>query len=377
MRKFLIRILIYSIPSILFIIPALIILKTSGESYTRLDKLLKNEGKYLIGYVYDETNYKYLKWKEIDSKPSKQLLALGSSRILQFRDSMFNASFYNAGYMVERICDFTPFLLSIPKGNYPDILIISLDQWMFNENWDEIKENCTNPDKLEYSFKRSPSSKTLLNVWSDFTKGKYNISILYERDDFDSISKVGLNAIMNDTGFRNDGSFFYGKQIEKLTKAVSTDENDKYMDTYSRIDAGTNRFEYGSNINARALEEIDRFLEYCQANGIFVVAILPPFATEVNDYMKKCGNYIYMDKIFTEANIIFEKYHFELWDMSDLSKYYSSDHETIDGFHGGEVTYLRMLIYMTENGSKIKEYTELERMNKDLAHRVNDFVVYH
>ena len=46
--------------------------------------------------------------------------ALGSSRVLQFRSRMFEKSFYNAGYTMEGVGDFLPFMQSIPAEKYPE-----------------------------------------------------------------------------------------------------------------------------------------------------------------------------------------------------------------------------------------------------------------
>ena len=117
-------------------------------------------------------------------------------------------------------------------------------------------------------------------------------------------------------------------------------------------------------------------LYYCKNNNIYVVAILPPFANSVNMKMLQSGNYKYMDSIYYKSNKIFEQYNFELWDMSNLNKYDSNDNETLDGFHGSEVSYLKMLIYLIENGSKLNDYTNLQKLKIDLSNKGNAYSVY-
>ena len=156
----------------------------------------------------------------------------------------------------------------------------------------------------------------------------------------------------------------------------STANDYLYNDTYKRIAAGNNKFEYASEVNPKALFELDNLLKFCAVNNIYVVAFLPPYANKVNEKMQQSGNYSYMSKIYPAAVSIFKKYGFELWDMTLLGKYGSDDGETIDGFHGGEVTYQKMLIYMIENNSRLKDYTSLPKLQSDLNHKLNNYIVY-
>jgi len=72
----------------------------------------------------------------------------------------------------------------------------------------------------------------------------------------------------------------------------------------------------------------------------------------------------------------FDKYNFEVYDFSKMSLCNSNDNETIDGFHGSETTYQRMLISMLYSGSVLNKVTSLERLKTDLANRKNNYIVY-
>ena len=92
--------------------------------------------------------------------------------------------------------------------------------------------------------------------------------------------------------------------------------------------------------------------------------------------LKQKEKYTYMDSIFIKSNKLFTQQGFELWDMSNLNKYGSNDSETLDGFHGSETSYLKMLIYMVENGSELKKYTNINNLRHDLDNRKNGYEVY-
>lgn len=92
--------------------------------------------------------------------------------------------------------------------------------------------------------------------------------------------------------------------------------------------------------------------------------------------MEETGKYTYMKQIYPSLKPIFDSYGSELWDMSSLNIYHSNDRETIDGFHGGSVSYLRMIIYMIENHSILKEVTNISQLKNDLDNRINDLLIY-
>ena len=62
MNKFIYRTLLFALPLLVLMVPPILSLYTSGENYKNLDEVIESPSKYLIGYAYNERNYKYLKW---------------------------------------------------------------------------------------------------------------------------------------------------------------------------------------------------------------------------------------------------------------------------------------------------------------------------
>lgn len=373
MKKFIIKGGLFGIPIGLFFLVPIYILYLNGEIFTPIDNLIKSNKPYLVGYSFNEENYRYLKVKEIENNPTPKVMALGSSRILQFREQMFSSPFYNAGYTIYSISDFVPFLKNNLKSEKPEVLIINLDQWMFNGNWDSLDKK-ENQKAYQYPvFNTSPSIASIKETWSYIFKGKINYT---HGSDNKENNKIGLNANNNDTGFRKDGSMRYGIQIKKLIANDSSASDYQFNDTYKRINSGNKRFEYGTIINPKAILEVKKIISFCKKNNIYLIAILPPFADAVNSKITNSGNYKYINDIYSNTESLFKANNYELWDLSNLSKYKSNDSEVIDGFHGSEVTYLKMLIYMVENGSKIKDYTLLKKLKSDLSNQPNRYTIY-
>lgn len=268
--------------------------------------------------------------------------------------------------------DFIPFLKTIPKEKYPKYLIISLDQWMFNKACDKL-DNVSSGEKWKQGFRFYPDFPTIKDLSGKIFQNKYDWA---PETNMDDIKLVGFNAVMNHTGFRDDGSMFYGDQINKLLRDDPSLRDHRFADTYSRIENGNRCFEYGENVNPAAIKELDGILKFCNDNGIYVVAFLPPFAEAVYQKMITSGKYNYLSQLYPAALGVFKKYRFELYDFSSVKMCDSNDSETIDGFHGGEVTYIKMLMKMLRSGSALNGVCSLEKLRKDSSAPVNRYLVY-
>lgn len=374
MKKFIIQIIIFISPFILIFGLPTYILWQSKENFYKIDNLLTDNEKLLIGYAYNENNYGNIKWTYLNSNKIKSVWVLGSSRVLQFRKNMFDATFYNAGYTISSINDFTPFIKSLPNSKLPKYIIVGLDQWMFNESYDSLNVK-QSTDAWQNSFTFYPKVfSTYKNVYADLFAGKYNISSLNQHSD--SWNKIGLNAKIKNTGFRNDGSIYYGDQIIKLINKDTIAGDYNYSDTFGRIERGDSRFQYGKTVNKKALAELDRFLKYCKTKHITIIAFLPPFADKVYNKMNDSNNYAYLKGIYSSVRPIFDKYNYEIYDFSKVSSCNSNDNETIDGFHGGESTYQKLLISILDSGSILNKATNVKRLKTDLVKKKNNYLIY-
>ena len=97
MKRFNIKIIVFFLPIVLFAFPIGYLLKVYGESYVDFERIIKDSKYELIGQRFTESNTLPIKTTIVNnSKPN--VVAIGSSRVLQFREEMFRESFYNYGY---------------------------------------------------------------------------------------------------------------------------------------------------------------------------------------------------------------------------------------------------------------------------------------
>ncbi len=215
-----------------------------------LHKKLKDLSKDSI-YFYPKHNQSIIDFKLKQDK--KDIYIIGSSRTAGFERGMFkNNKVYNYSLIVNSFNDIYNLVnrLDIGKG---DTLIIGLDQWNFNKNFQPRNNNDFKINNLSLPF------------------------ILFDPiKNINSIYLIGEDAIKNFSGFRNDGSYFYGKRFI-VPKMDLEDFN--FEDTFNRIENGNRRFEYGSDIDLNQIKVLKRILDFCKKKKNTSICLLSPFFT--------------------------------------------------------------------------------------------------
>ena len=133
-----------------------------------------------------------------------------------------------------------------------------------------------------------------------------------------NVNDIGFFANFRDTGYRADGSYYYG-QIYREPK------QSRFDDTINRIDNGISRFEYG-----------------------------------------------YLDKIHPICEELFNKYDFEYYNYMNPDTLKLEDDHFVDGFHTGEVAYGILLKDMLDEGSVLKKYVDEEKLDEMLENAYSE-----
>ena len=368
------KITLFLMPLVLFFGVSSAILAAAGEMFPvdRVIEAQKNENKLvLFGLAYINPDKYYKIRSVLERKPD--VIALGSSRVMQFRSRFFkkNIKFFNAGGGVDSIKHFRHFLNMIPKGREPRVIIIGLDQYFFNHRYDKLAD-----DDIDEKLSRRPTyletCRAGCQVYADYFKKKFTLKGIFGRI---GGGRIGLNAVINDNGFRNDGSYYYGKIVEHPDDPKI---KQRFDDVFGRLSGGTNRFEYNRDFSPDAVNELREFLKECRMRNIYVVGFLPPFPHVVYEKMEAMGDkYEYMFKLEPVFRNIFMEYGFGFFDFSDLMALGAADDEAIDGFHGSEKAYLRLFIVMAERDSVMRRYSEdLQYLRKRLYDSTGPYDVF-
>ncbi len=108
---------------------AIVELLLSGENVTNYSQM-------------EERSFLSLYSAMLPEEQTPEILALGSSRILQLREDVFSESFYNAGMMGADYRDVMNQIYTFDKeGKLPQTVIIGIDPWFFRgeEEWLEMR----------------------------------------------------------------------------------------------------------------------------------------------------------------------------------------------------------------------------------------------
>jgi len=371
MKGFLLRTLLFLVPLVCLVTPPLLVLSRSGECFRHFDGLLAGSDPYLIGYSTHEDNYQYLKWRTLALRPRVVVMAIGSSRVLQFRKQMFTVPYYNAGYTVNAIDDYRAFLEGLPHDKLPRVLLLELDQWMFNDAHCPPKASIKPTTYWRDAFRFWPVGKDLFTASGLLLGGDLSMRMLADKT---SPARIGLSAYVNDAGLRNDGSMNYGQRITSLEHTAGF-QRKEFENTFYRVENGVMLFEYGNHANQGSSAALDRLLAYCKTKRISVTGFLPPLPDAVRQKMGQTGKYGYIAEIDAIAAPVFKRYGFGFYDFGCLETIGGSDREMLDGFHGSEVAAARMLLKMTSDPALSGKIDQPD-IEARLAKRKSDFRLY-
>ena len=334
----------------------------SGEFLTTesiINKQLNNNINVIYGTAYSDSSLYYK--AEMVRRINPDILALGNSKILTMREGFFNRNirFYNAGGTAGDIASFRKFLEV--TGIRPSIIIMTVEPLHF----DPVLVVSTTISNKKYqstayiSKVSSIISQSWVQVYYDYFQNKFTIDkIINSKQD---IETIGLNARVNGSGLRNDGSYHYGKQYEskelrdqKINKAITFIENKTTVE-------GKEFF------STPALNELDNFLAYCKERNIYVIGYVPPTPKIIEDTYKKYSKYEYMFHTYEKTLPVFQKYNFDLYNFFSMSSLQSGDEETIDEYHTSEKVMLRAIIKMSENSQVLSKVTNINYLEKVIS----------
>jgi hypothetical protein len=159
---------------------------------------------------------------------------------------------------------------------------------------------------------------------------------------------VGISALIDDSGYRNDGSYDPGTTIY-----LSQD------DTLALVAEGADGFQYSTTISQGALQVLDTFLAACRARGIYVIGFVPPFSPAVySAVISQPDHFGYMSSLSPDISAIFKKYNFAFYNFTNPTPLGITSLDMQDGLH------------VTERGSLI-EFTKMAETNTTLGQYVD------
>ena len=329
----------------------------AGEvrSYSYYIRPLQQDQLFGLGYSYYDKSYKFHMTDEV-CRP--QVLALGSSRIMQVKRSVVSPdyTFYNAGGAIQNLQELSLFIEKLQET--PKLLLVNLDQWWFNRAYIDEDQPFSPSVYDEPTLESSKLGLMICDFYTDLAKGKISLGKVF------SSHQIGLNAICNDNGFAADGSRYQGDMIV----APEQQEDYNFKNVLERIRNGNNRFQYADQADSTQISALEHFLSLCVSRQIKVAAFLPPFAPFVYHQMQQTGKYGYMSQLYGMLHPVFDKYEgCSVYDFTDVTDTGAHNYDFDDGFHGSENIYNGMIREMVRQDSTLAPFfvseQEIDRLD--------------
>lgn len=336
---------------------------------TIINKQIHQKEKILYGVSYNPIEHHYKFKSTVEKKPD--VLVLGNSRVLQFREDFFNkdVSFYNAGLGGENLSQFYYFLQNLPKEHLPRMILFGLDHAFFNPQWSGI----TQTDMASvYSYPNQYKSLagSLFKIWRDYFSGKFSVAHVFKND----LNKfIGLQAIEKKNGYRSDGSH-YNKQIyDKKSEPLQI----RFEEALERIKEGGNRFEPSDIVSERSMDELSLILDFCHAHQIQVIGFFQPFPQLVFDTIKANESHFGYFKILPQMlDHEFRKRAYDFYDFSSFQDIGAMDNEALDGLHPSEKATLRLFLKIVQKTPVLQGMVQEAWLQEQLQNSKDDFYIF-
>ena len=309
------------------------------------------------GVTQDFADYKLRLYARI--RP--EITALGSSRVMQFRGAWFSESFLNMGGAAGNISMLAATARAMLEIHRPRIAIIGIDFWWFLPQWEK------NPHR-RHVFEDNPynyGAASLRRPWQWLLEGKispaeFAAPLLGLAGHGFRAARYGIMAQRTDDGFGPDGSWYYTGE----TTGKSKPWDFRFEDTLMLVERGIKAFYHApADSAAPSRSHLEAFADiyyYLLARGVKVYVFIPPLAGPVLAAMSQrpeaYAHLFHLREALAAMDI-------DALDLSDPRLLASGDCEFVDGFHGGEVTYARILRALADHWPSLLAVVRMPELN--------------
>ena len=177
--------------------------------------------------------------------------------------------------------------------------------------------------------------------------------------------RYGIMAQQTDDGFGSDGSWYYTGEITGQKRPFDY----RFEDTLKQVRYGIKAFapspplKDSRDVGGISTAHLDAFAEiYCRlkARGIATYVFIAPLSITALDALRaREEDYPHL---FRLRDALLAR-GIEVMDFTDPRTFAATDCEFVDGFHGGEVVYARILRDMADRWSSLLAYVDMDKLN--------------
>ncbi len=286
-----------------------------------------------------------------------EVAIVGSSRAIEFVRHGFTRSMVNLGSMRD-LAQIRSLLRSMFAVHRPKLVILTVDFWWFNSARTEEAIDLQ-PDSEGQMSLVQLAQPFLWIAEGKIAVGDFIAGALAPRFDPPAI---GVAAIYDGAGYDRDGAYDYGGEL----RGERRHGDRRFQRTLERIREthGHNKFNVRTPLDAAQWQGLVEIVDMIEAQGSELILVVPPVSRVVAEALDAGGEPILLEEMNTRLAAIGHP----VFDFHDLRELESDDCEFIDGFHGGRVTYLRMLRAIARSGrTGLGAYVDLGEIDRLIA----------
>jgi hypothetical protein len=273
------------------------------------------------------------------SEVKPEIVYIGSSRGNSFREPMFAPySFYNAALTAWTIDQTRVMLDRMLRVASPTVAIISLDYWMFADQWTDIEK--TRSMQFDWWLvHKYRANRAFLQTWVRHPSVSSTILRIARGqlpDARGGLTFLGIDGILNEVGFRPDGSFLQPAHY----KALANDDDKQFMGTV------LNAFPGGRRYDQKQADQLERLASFAKSHGVQLIAVQLPFARSAIGYLDTDKSYHWRAGLWRESHTderrdMLQQLNIPFFDLSSLL---SDNTDFQDAAHPTEKAMIKILL---------------------------------
>ena len=292
-----------------------------------VEKQIKDKSLYSSSINIDYRNYVKKKYELIKPK----ILIIGSSRMQYYPKYLFDGKLIIAQQPFYSFDMFYSSLENLIKIHKPELVIVGLDWWLFNENYNKKqskifyntlynKKKISKENKSFFQF----SFNELVKPYLWLVKGKISVKFFLESLKGKSNTNIGVMANLVKSGYNLEGYF-----SDTYTLSGKKKFDIRFKETLDQIKNKKKDFTQ-FKFDQASLKIFKKINKLVKLNNVAILNILSPVSPTIYNELIKSGYLINFEKISSEL-----KKFDNFYDLTQ--KNYFHDCQFLDGIHSGEV----------------------------------------
>jgi hypothetical protein len=335
--------------ALLFAIPLGIAFGLLGISYLALHRAGETIGPIAAAKLQQEQDIRYSSGLFYRPRPYKierarlaqaDIVLLGSSRAMQFLADPWKSPAINAGGAMRDLESGEIFVDAILARYRPKQVIIALDWWWLSATRRPDAPTDASPDTpLTLHELVQPA----VRLWNGSLTVDDLTTLLFSPDDLPP--GIGLPAHFSDAGWDPFGHYDYGVNLTEQAGGSDLGFADTLKDM-ARQSKRNDRAPW-NEFSEATWQRLEALIHKLQDHDVEVMVILPPVAGPIHDWVAEQPE----PNIVNEVRRRLSTLPALTFDFHDPSSLGTDPCEFVDGIHGGEVTYLRVIDAMAADPS--------------------------